>query len=177
MHTRASKRVIGLTANSLSALLLFFSSGCVSVQWRDGSGNLRSAGFIHQSSIDTGQAMVQVYRSAGLNVRLTSFDGGLTLGYRKQVSVHPCDTAGCIPGTQTAMFWTVDRGPQTEGLFNRQMFGAEIGIDPLQNGIRLGYNRQSIVFGPRTNQSFIAKIEFSESELSKTIYLEERLPQ
>lgn len=90
--------------------------------------------------------------------------------------MHPCDTAGCIAGTQTAMVWLVDRAPEAEGLFNRQMFGAEIGIDSMQNGFRLGYNRQSIVFGPRSNQSLIAKIEFSESDLSKTIYLEERLP-
>jgi hypothetical protein len=72
-------------------VLLITNSACVSVQWRDGDGKLRSVGFIHYSVIDTGRARVFVHRTAGLNVRLTSFDGGVTLGYRKYVAIQPCN--------------------------------------------------------------------------------------
>jgi len=156
------------------ALTFLFTSGCFSIQWRDGDGNLRSAGLVHYSVIDTGQARVYVHRTAGLNVRLTSFDGGFTVGYRKQIAVQPCNATGCTAGAATGALWTKDPSRAEEGLYLRKTLGAEIGTDGLQNGLRLGFSRQAIIFGPRSNESVISTIKFSENNLDQAIYLEER---
>ncbi len=155
-------------------VLIITNSACVSVQWRDGDGNLRSVGFIHYSVIDAGRARVFVHRTAGLNVRLTSFDGGVTLGYRKYVAVQPCDPRGCSAINSSGILWATDIFPKEEGLYLRKALGAELGTDALQNGLRLGFTKQAIIFGPKANESVISKIHFNEDKLEATTYLQER---
>jgi hypothetical protein len=158
----------------LSAFCLLYTSSCVSVQWRDSDGRLRSLGLVQTDTIDTGQAKVVVQRSAGLNVRLTSFDGGVTVGYRKQIGVQPCAPKSCSPGHATGLFWTTSDDSPADGFFLRQAVGADIGFDTFQNGFRLGFNKQIIIFGPRADESVTAKVIFNEDHLEQTIYLEER---
>lgn len=155
-------------------LLLLTTSACVSVQWRDGDGNLRSAGFIHYSVIDTGRARVFEHRTAGLNVRLTSFDGGVTLGYRKYIAIQPCNETGCIANKSSGILWSNDVFSKEEGLYLRKALGAEVGTDALQNGLRVGFTKQTIIFGPKAKESVISKIEFNEANLEATSYLQER---
>jgi len=73
------------------------------------------------------------------------------------------------------MFWTTVDFPAEEGLYIRETFGAEVGIDDLQNGLRLGISKQSVIFGPRPHESVITKIKFRETDINETIYFKERM--
>ena len=155
-------------------VLLAANTGCLSLQWRDGDGNLRSVGFIHYSLIETGRARVFSHRTVGLNVRLTSFDGGVTVGYRKYIAVRPCSATSCDTSNSSGVLSATDESPSKEGLYIRKALGAEVGTDALQNGFRVGFARQAIIFGPKANESVISKIEFNEDRIESTTYLEER---
>ncbi len=158
----------------MMVLLLMSLGGCLSVQWEDKDGVVHSLGLLHYSVVDTESAQVFVHQTLGLDLRLTSFDGGITLGYRKYIAVQPCAEKGCVQKSSQGFFRAEDQVTKGAGLFLRKSLGTELGLNPTSNGLRLGLYKQTLIVGPTFGESNITKIDFYENAPDATTFIRRR---
>lgn len=180
MHERGSdlekgqcvqQRAIKLSvATQLIPILLVFSlSGCIAVHWRDQTGGIQHGGVLHYSVVDTESARVFLTESIGLDLRLASNDPGLSLGYRKYISVHP-KPAGLPANEQGGYFWVKESASDETGLYLKKIVGTDLGFNVISNGLTIGYDRATVIVGPTPTESVITKIDFIEDDLRATQY-------
>lgn len=157
--------------NGLAVTLLFLAlNGCIALHWRGQDGSVQHSGALHYSIIDTDSARVFVTESFGLDLRLALNDPGLSLGYRKYISVQP--KPNDIPRSeQDGYFWIKESTSDDGGLYLRKVIGTDLGFNTISNGLTIGYDRTTIVVGPPLNKSVTTKIDFSENDLKSTHYL------
>jgi len=157
----------------LGVLLSCAMTGCVSVQWTDSDGNLRGLGFLHYQVIETERALVYEHETVGLNLRITSFDSGVTLGYSKYIAVQPCARSGCPGGNTSGFLWSRDDISKKAELFFSKALGAEVAVSPAANRFVVGAYRRTIVLGPRIGESARIKIDFQEDDLHAIRFIKE----
>lgn len=146
--------------------------GCVAVHWKDAHGVVQHAGAIRYSVINSPQAHVLLVQSLGLDVRMGSYDPGLSLGYRKFIAVQPHRSEESA-GNEDGMFWVTDAASGESGLFVKRMIGAELGFSVMSNGLTIGYEHTAVVVGPSGSESVTTKIDFAEDNLRATRYSSE----
>ena len=145
----------------------------MSIQWTDREGNLRGLGFLHYQVIETDKALVYQHQTLGLNLRITSFDSGVTLGYSKYIAVQPCADSGCPSHEAAGVLWSRDTISKKAELFFSKAFGAEVAVSPGANRGVVGAYRRTIILGPRIGESARVKIEFQEDDLHSIIFTKE----
>lgn len=153
---------------SLSIPLLL--TGCIAIHWRDGAGKIQHRGALHYSIMNTPTAQIFVQETVGLDLRLASYDPGMSLGYRKYIAVQP-KPDGLDVAEHEGYFRAEDPVTDHAGLYFKKVYGSDLGFNSISNGLTLGYDRITLIVGPKTNESVTSKIEFSEDDLPATLYL------
>jgi hypothetical protein len=157
------------TIRSILILAVLSLSGCVAVHWRDQAGNIQHSGALRYSIIETDSARIFLTESLGLDLRLAPYDPGLSVGYRKYLSVHP-KPAGLPQDEQEGYFWIKESKPDVQGLYLLKVVGTDLGFNLLCNGFTIGYDRTTIIVGPTPTESVMTKIDFAEDNLYATHY-------
>lgn len=152
----------------LTAVLCMSLTSCVSLEWKDGHGNIRHWGVLRYSFIDTDTARIFVQEAMGINLRLTSVDPGVSLGYRKYIAAQP-RPPGVSVMTTGGYFWVEDQVSGQASLFFKKMWGAELGFSLLSNGLSLGRDTTTLIVGPKAGESVTSKIYFYEGDLHATV--------
>lgn len=127
-------------------------------------------GALRYSVINTESARILVQESFGLDLRLASYDPGMSIGYRKYIAVQP-RPAGLPLGQEGGYFWIEDPVSNNAGLYFKKLYGTELGFNRISNGLALGYERITIIVGPKSTEAISAQIDFTEDELATTRYL------
>lgn len=162
-----------LLARPLICLLLsVLLSGCMSVHWRDNNGVVQHRGALRYSVIHTDSAHIFVQETIGLDLRLAFYDPGISLGYRKYIAVRP-KPAGIPAGEVIGYFSVEDPVSEHAGLYFKKVYGTDLGFNLISNGLTLGYDRITVIVGPKANESVTTKIDFSEDDLPATRYLQQ----
>jgi hypothetical protein len=146
--------------------------GCVAVHWEDAHGVVQHGGAIRYSMINSPHAHVLLVQSIGLDVRVGSHDPGLSIGYRKVITVQPHRSEEST-GNEDGMFCVTDAAPSESGLFVKRVIGAELGFSLISNGLMIGYEHTAVVVGPSVSESVTTKIDFAENDLHATRYSSE----
>lgn len=148
-------------------------TGCIAVHWRDGNGIIQHRGALHYSLIDTDSARIFVQSTVGFDIRLSSYDPGISLGYRKYIAVQP-KPKGFPISEESGYFWVGDAVTDRAGLYFKKVYGAELGFNMISNGLTVGYGRMTVIVGPNANESVTSKIEFSADNLSDTRFHQDK---
>lgn len=148
-------------------------AGCVAVHWEDEHGVLQHRGLLRYSMIHTPSARLFVQETFGLDLRFVSRDPGVSLGYRKYVAAQP-QPSGSSAVDETGYFWAEDPVSNHAGLFFKKAYGGDVGPSLISNGLTLGYDRITLIVGPKAGESVITRIEFSEDALSATRYVSQQ---
>lgn len=139
------------------------------MHWRDQTGGIQHGGVLHYSVVDTESARVFLTESIGLDLRIASHDPGISLGYRKYIAVHP-KPADLPVNVQDGYFWVKESTSDETGLYLKKIVGADLGFTVIATGIRIGYDRTTVIVGPTPTESVITKIDFAEDDLRATHY-------
>lgn len=157
----------------VSLLLVGLSlGGCVAVHWKDAHGVVQHGGAIRYSVLNSPHAHVLLVQSFGLDVRVGSYDPGLSLGYRKFIAVQSHRSEDST-GNEDGVFWVTDAATSESGLFVKRVIGAELGFSLISNGLTIGYEHTAVVVGPTVRESVTTKIDFAENDLRVTRYSSE----
>lgn len=175
--TRVFRHAMPIRADLLSVplicLLLSVSlSGCIAVHWRDANGTVQHRGALHYSVIHTDSAHIFVQETIGLDLRLAFYDPGFSLGYRKYIAVRP-KPAGIPAGEESGYFSVEDPVSEHAGLYFKKVYGTDLGFNLISNGLTLGYDRITVIVGPKRQESVTSHIDFSEDDLHATRYLQQ----
>ncbi len=144
----------------------------MAVHWKDAHGVVQHGGAIRYSVLNSPHAHVLLVQSFGLDVRVGSYDPGLSLGYRKFIAVQPHRSEDST-GNEDGVFWVTDAATSESGLFVKRVIGAELGFSLISNGLTIGYEHTAVVVGPTVRESVTTKIDFAENDLRVTRYSSE----
>ena len=64
--------------------------------------------------------------------------------------------------------WVEDSVTDHAGLYFKKVYGTDLGFNLISNGLTLGYDRITVIVGPKPDESVTSKIEFSEDDLPVT---------
>lgn len=142
-------------------------TGCIAIHWRDGDGTIQHRGALHYSVIDTDSARIFVLKTIGLDLRLSSYDPGISLGYRKYIAVQP-KPKGFPVSEESGYFGVKDSVTDHAGLYFKKVYGTDSGFNLISYGLTVGYDRIIMIVGPKVDESVTTKIDFSEDDLSRT---------
>lgn len=160
---------LSVASRLIPILLICSLSGCIAVHWRSQAGVVQHGGILRYSIVDTESARVFLTESIGLDLRLVSHDLGLSLGYRKYITVHS-KPAGFPVQVQDGYCWIKESTADETGLYLRKILGADLGFTVMANGLTIGYSRASMIVGPTATESVITHIDFAEDDLHATQY-------
>jgi hypothetical protein len=164
MYSRAS-----VTIRLILILAMLSLSGCIAVHWKDQAGNIQHSGTFRYSIIETNSAQIFLTESLGLDLRLVPYDPGLSVGYRKYVSVRQKPSRPPQDG-QKGYFWIKEPKSEVEGLYLKKVVGTDFGFNLPSNGFTIGYDRTIVIVGPTPIKSVITKVDFTEDSLYATHY-------
>lgn len=143
---------------------LLLTAGC-SFHWKNSQGDFQHSGFVYYKQTQTARAQTFELQTFGLQFRFFPEDSGLSLGYRKYISLKPpLENQVDKDIVARGVFMTTETISKNAAMLFRKQLGLEFGSGLLINGMTLGYDK-SLIIGDSPNQvSMIKKIDFYENE-------------
>lgn len=148
-------RIIGLVA-------LLYLSGC-SIHWQDRQGFIQHRGLLWYQTTVTDRIRFFELQTVGFQLRLQPDDPGVSLGYRKLITLSAPPEPANAPGSEQGLL--VSRQPDSKAALQlTKQIGLEAGGGRLGQRFSLGYDRTVMIEGPKPGESSITKIDFREQQ-------------